>query len=685
VARGLEILEPAQRVSAGNVRVSFRIVLPPKACAVVIGVSKTGGLRPLDSPIPGAKLIAELLRKNRYNVKLFTDEDEARPVTAAKIRAAIEGFIDQQPKAGYRLLVVYFSGHGYWKNQSDLWLLSNAPGDAGEAVSLFECVDLAKDSGIPNVVLISDACRSIPQGTPASRVRGSVVFPNRESAPGKRSKIDQLKASREGAAAFEAKIGRNGAVQSIFTHCLLMAFQKPDQDMVREVKYYGRRTIRVVPNHRLEGFLLREVEQALANVNITLSQEPEIDTPSNDDNVYIARVETEQPTAGDTSGKTDEPGSTAPTLTPADVAIANIFGLSIGAAAGPHSSLPPTESMRIASTRMLFQRALDASLVDTVRPLAREDLELIRATVPQRRPKSGRSRESAFLDDLMANLSAGGLGAAADQVAHFESGAGFTVTGGIIKTVMLNAPHHGGNPVEVLERGGGDRSGIVRVWLERRQNATLMLMLGNGRGVPLAALSGYIGHIFVRNGRVLNINYIPVGPTFDRPEPPRWDFYLQNQGRLERLRALAAVGIGSRAFRIGDPQRAERLAEVIRDAKGIDPTLGLYATYAYLEAGHEDKMRSVRSIMMSDLRAELFDVAMLARSRGAERQSRLPVAPFCPMLTQGWNYLRSREIELPAVLADAQDELVAGPWTMFKPARAKKVVYAMSSGVLSGG
>jgi hypothetical protein len=159
---------------------------------------------------------------------------------------------------------------------------------------------------------------------------------------------------------------------------------------------------------------------------------------------------------------------------------------------------------------------------------------------------------------------------------------------------------------------------------------------------------------------------------------------LQNQGRLERLRALAAAAVGSKAFRIGDPKRAERLAQVIRDAKGVDPTLGLYATYAYLESGQEEEIQSVREFMMSDLGAELFDVAMLAQSRGAERQSPPPVVPFCPMLTQGWNYLRSRGIKLPAILADAQDELVAGPWTMFKPDRAKKILYAMSRGELQG-
>ncbi len=89
-----------------------------KRCAVLIGVGKTGGLPSLLSPVPGTKLIANLFAKNRYDVELVTDETE--PVTATRIATAINKFIDQQAIKGYGLLVVYFSGHGYWKNQGDL-------------------------------------------------------------------------------------------------------------------------------------------------------------------------------------------------------------------------------------------------------------------------------------------------------------------------------------------------------------------------------------------------------------------------------------------------------------------------------------------------------------------------------------------------------------------------------------
>ena len=112
-------------------------------CAVVIGVSKTGNQVPLQSPVPGAKAVAKLFRNNGYEVELITDEKS--PVTVGQIAQAIKKYIDQRPQKDYRLLVLYFSGHGYWKNQSDLWLLSHAPMDADEAISVVECADLAQE------------------------------------------------------------------------------------------------------------------------------------------------------------------------------------------------------------------------------------------------------------------------------------------------------------------------------------------------------------------------------------------------------------------------------------------------------------------------------------------------------------------------------------------------------------
>ena len=645
-------------------------------CAVVVAVSKTGDLAALESPIPGAKAIADLLRVNAYDVTLVTDE--AGPVTAAQIAAAIRLFIDQQPIRGYRLLILYFSGHGYWKNEGDLWLLSHAPADAGEAISLYECADLAQDSGIENVVLISDACRSTPKGKVAARVRGSIVFPNLNGAPGRRSKIDRLIASREGTAAYEAPIGNNG-LESVFTHCLLKAFNVPDPDMVLTVSEADQ-TFSVVPNRRLEKFLLREVEDVLAKVSVKLSQEPVIDVVS-DDAVYIARV------AGNAPASPQPPPADSLTvevdLTPAAIAVASTFDINIDVAGNLEiPTSPPTAGTALSSTRTIIRHAFDASLQSIVKPMTTEQLEQLHQSRPRRKNKRVRSANTVFLSDLAENFASGGLGPVARLVSRFESGTGFTLTGAAVDAAFLEGPNSGNNSIDVIERGGKDAIGILRVWLDGRTSTTMLLVLDNGRGIPLAVLAGYIGHISVRDGQVQTISYIPVDPNHGKSERPwRWDAYVRNRETLERLRAIAAAAVAGNHFRFGNAERATQMATVLRDVKAVDPMLGLFAAYAYLEADSDDQIRSVQQYMLNDLNAQLFDVAMLAKQRSSPTLSHhIPVVPYCPILTQGWNYIRSRSIDLPPVLAEAQDALLPGPFTTFSRPQTTKIAYAMSRG-----
>jgi hypothetical protein len=40
-------------------------------------------------------------------------------------------------------------------------------------------------------------------------------------------------------------------------------------------------------------------------------------------------------------------------------------------------------------------------------------------------------------------------------------------------------------------------------------------------------------------------------------------------------------------------------------------------------------------------------------------------APFCPMLSQGWNLLRAKQVLLPPVVEAARDHLRPALWTTF--------------------
>lgn len=252
-----------------------------KKAAVVIGVDQTGGLDKLTSAAAGAEAVAAWLKNEGYDTECLTDK--AEPVTASDIKKAVAKFVTLP--ARYNLLVVYFSGHGYWHARADCWLLSGAPIDTSEAINLEGAMDLARFSGIPNVVFISDACRSIPDARSGAYVTGIDAFPNYAEITNK-SKVDSFKATSEARAAFEGKI--NGVPHSILTYALMSAYQEPSADMVKEV-IEGTDRIQIVPNRKLETYLQNKINDILANIDVNLSQKIDATVPSSDD-VYMARV-----------------------------------------------------------------------------------------------------------------------------------------------------------------------------------------------------------------------------------------------------------------------------------------------------------------------------------------------------------------------------------------------------------
>jgi len=121
-------------------------------------------------------------------------------------------------------------------------------------------MDLAKYSGIPNVVFISDACRSLPDSRTAQMVKGIDAFPNYSGVTSS-SKIDYFKATSESLPAFEGNV--EGKNQGFLTYALKSAFITPQEEMVRELQEGGK-TIKVVPNRKLEQFLQATINDIVA-------------------------------------------------------------------------------------------------------------------------------------------------------------------------------------------------------------------------------------------------------------------------------------------------------------------------------------------------------------------------------------------------------------------------------------
>lgn len=254
---------------------------------------------------------------------------------------------------------------------------------------------------------------------------------------------------------------------------------------------------------------------------------------------------------------------------------------------------------------------------------------------------------------------------------------GFTVVGAFPAAVVTPPSVQSGLVVGSVDGGSGSDAG-VRVDLGDRQACSVGLQFGDGSGTVLAALRGFVGTVVVDRRSIVNVSYTPS------PSSPLWYDFDQARARLTDMRAAVAATVRYGAFQIdGDRATRERkaaeLAGSIRPFKSIDPTLGLYAAYAYAEANLPDQVRSVNQFMRGDLHVEIFDVKLLTGELGRVDES---VVPFCPMLAQGWGLLRAKGARLADEVAAARDYVLTSPWTMLSQAGMDIIVPAIKEGRL---
>jgi hypothetical protein len=592
--------------------------------AVVIGVNATRGLPGLNAAVSGADKVAAWLRAEGFDVKLLTDATSR--VRSADVFAAISEFVE---RGTLSQLVIFFAGHGCILNYSEHWLLSDAPANPNEAINLYESVVLARECGIPNVVFISDACRSLPNSLAMARIKGNIVFPNAGATAAVRGDVDQFLATLAGSPAYEVPADVSVPnYRGIYTDAFLHAFISPTAEMVKTVN--GEQ---VVPNRALKAFLDLEVRRRAAQVSIRLNQVPDALVMSGDA-TYIGR-------APPSVSSSFTSGSRVSSI--ADVAADQLMR----AGAGALATTPSTSTLGPQSGP----------------PIVLPMPEVI-----------GDAARAKFIGSRNWILKG-----TKDPV-HFETRTGISVTGARVAFAASNPLIDS----EVLRAGDAlDSPGLVRVTADRHLAASVVLGFDNGLGTVIAALREYVAAVVVGDRGVINVSYVPSTNS------PRWDSYASQRQRLDELHGAVAAAAQFGVLRIeGDrntrTERARAFAGRIRLLKGIDPTLGVYAAYAYDQADLLEEVRSVQDIMRSDLGIDIFDVALLAgRLSTPIPASALRLSfPFCPMLSQGWGLLRVRDVSVPDVVRRARDYLVPSLWTTFELNGTDLLSNAVRSGAL---
>jgi hypothetical protein len=579
----------------------------PKRAAIIIGVDKckADGFATLDGASSGAFEVQKWLEKEKYDEVIpFLDDHGKKPVKFEDISDAIDSLVD---KAIYAQLVIYFAGHGFYKGDEEVWMLSECPAKAREAIGLNSTVRLAKRSGIHNITIISDACRSPANTVALQEVSPDPLFPNKEAAvaPGK---IDRFFATQTGAAASEASIQENVKSQGLFTEAFLAAFTNPVTDMVRTLDDGTQ----VVPNRRLEKFLISEVQKLAQKIDFNLKQVPECDVPSDDD-FFIARVKSGSPIVNRMIKQT------IPSWNDINSSEFHKLGFDL-----------PSSLGRL-TQNALDQAALSTGFTETVQEV-----------------KSSIRRSNVWR-----------------QVGAEKTG--FVIVGKRVERLAVN-------PRSRATLRDIDGQAVIVVDLGNDQSACSVAVTFDDRtGMILAALRNFVGTVATSTDAVASVSYDPEYAVGDADD------------HVARLRATAAAAYKTGVLRFQGVQaerqkQAEQFGNTVRMGKGIDPSLGLYAAYAYDEANLPKQVSSVRSFMAEELHADMFDVAML--DQGSTPRQRITV-PFCPALGVGWSYLNSSSIELPKIVGDARRYLISSPWTAFNDEGMKILMAGLEDGTLS--
>lgn len=222
------------------------------------------------------------------------------------------------------------------------------------------------------------------------------------------------------------------------------------------------------------------------------------------------------------------------------------------------------------------------------------------------------------------------------------------VTAGASATISREPPQSGATFV-IVETGD-------------TRNVSVLLEFDDGSGTVIAALRNFVGVVTVADGVVVGVNYTSSAKGARGLADER------SRLKFEQLRADAAAAGRLRAFRLDSAEDVGRFAEAIRVGEGLDPTLSVYAVYAYEQACRFEVMQSIAVRMSDDLGQILFDVALLAGRQPVNTvEPSGIVTPFCPLLTQGWNYLSATNATIPKVVLDAGGFLRPALWTIFDP------------------
>lgn len=592
---------------------------------VFIGVDQTGNLQRLNDAAAGARRMYEWAlaqgMPDGTHAKLITDAD-GKTVHPDHIYDAIKEIIDGP---GVDQLVLYFAGHGVNISRNEHWLLTDAPVKASAAVNVSGSVELARYCGINHVVIFSDACRVAPEGLQAQNVRGVDVFPN-EGAADRAKPVDQFFACYLGKTAAEIKDPASAAstYSALYTNALLDALS-------------GRVLADAYPDLYTDALL-----DALNDQGRKVLEVRPRDLEKYLEAEVLARVRKMR-----LEGKVNQ--------NPDAIITSDADWL---ARIAPDTSVHPGIRKAMAPPTIPMPAPnLQSVARDLVRSAVAGDKAALGTQLEAGR--TARVAGGTLLVDTVEKI------AAPFGPDHFETQCGIKVRGA--RMVEFYSPRA---QAELLGTAGD----VLRVDPTDGPAVSVLVTFDGGVGAVIPAIKGFIAALTFDDGDLVDVAYEPSANDW------RWDMYKDSAARVRALRAVAASSSQHGRFRL-DQDDAIKIAQDMQYAKGIDPTLAVYAAYAYHDLQAIERIRDMSGYLRDDIGVTFFDLALLSRNlldKSVVASDR--IVPFFPLLSQGWALLGANRVRLHPALQGIENNMRDSLWSLFDEAGLRKLAQAMHTG-----
>ena len=116
----------------------------------------------------------------------------------------------------------------------------------------------------------------------------------------------------------------------------------------------------------------------------------------------------------------------------------------------------------------------------------------------------------------------------------------------------------------------------------------------------------------------------------------------------------------------------------------VDPSLAVYAAYAYHDLGTLDGIRDMAGRLRDRPGVALFDLALLPHALRGKQVPRtidgVPLVPFVPMLARGWPLVAAHSIRLHPALSGVDAAVRRSLWSLYDRVGVGKLRRALESG-----